>query len=250
MDRMERPAAESETPTSTPSSQRSTGRLWANIPIDESVDYQMEIDWQDPDSTDEDSHLVKVSENTEKFLKSTFAKPVPNGTRRQWCTEHGVPRVESMKCPKLDKVVKGQLPKEAKVADGEAAKLQTLILDAVGPLAYILEEAQKGSLMVESAVKAAKTALRFLGYASAHVAQNRRRKVLKELNRDLEGLTEDDKEFAEAAPNLFGDGFARKCKEHIENVRALHKTTGKLLRGQFFSREPPLQQLWGRLQEL
>ena len=113
-------------------------------------------------------------------------------------------------------------------------------MDAVRPLAYILKEAQKSSLTAESAVNAAKAALRFLGNASAHIAQERRRRVLKELNRDLEGLAEDeDGEFAEAAPLLFGDGFAKKSKEHIENVRALRKTTSKPPRGQFFRESRP-----------
>ena len=87
--------SESKSLTPTPSSQQSTGRHWADTPIDKPVNYSMEmIGWEedqgsaDKDSTDqysadEDSHVVKVSENTGSFLTSTFAMPVPNRTRRQ-----------------------------------------------------------------------------------------------------------------------------------------------------------------------
>ena len=70
-----------------------------------------------------------------------------------------MPRVDATKCPKLDRVIKGNVAKETKDADGTAAKLQTLLLDAVAPLVHILEEAQKGTLTPEMASKAAKVAL-------------------------------------------------------------------------------------------
>ena len=46
MDKVE--SSESETPTSTPvptGNQQRSGRMWADRPIDETVDYSMEIDW-------------------------------------------------------------------------------------------------------------------------------------------------------------------------------------------------------------
>lgn len=119
MDKVEGSTAETTTslPLDSNSERPREGRSWADIPLDEPVDYTEELVWPD---TEEDSHLIKVSENTERFLKVTFAKPVPNQTRRQWHKEHRVPRVDATKCPKLDKVVKCQLPKEAKTADLEA----------------------------------------------------------------------------------------------------------------------------------
>ena len=54
--------------------------------------------------------------------------------------------MEDTKCPKLDRVIKQNLTKEVKDADSNAARLQTLNLDAVAPMVFILEEAQKGTL--------------------------------------------------------------------------------------------------------
>ena len=49
-------------------------------------------------------------------------------------------------------MVKQNLTKEIRDADSNVAKLQTLTLDAVAPLVHILEEAQRGSLTVKTAV--------------------------------------------------------------------------------------------------
>ena len=59
--------------------------------------------------------------------------------------------------------MKSNVSKETKDGDGTAAKLQTLMLDAVAPLTFILKEAQKGTLIPEVAVKATKVALGLLG---------------------------------------------------------------------------------------
>ena len=78
-----------------------------------------------------------------------------------------------MQCPKLDRVLKQNLSKEVKEADVAAAKLQTLTLDMVATLVHILEEAQKGTLTVQSAAEAAKSALMLLGNASTHMTKER-----------------------------------------------------------------------------
>lgn len=63
-------------------------------------------------------------------------------------------------CPSLDKVIKGRLSAVTKSRDRQLAKQQALMLDAVGPLAFILEEAAKGELSQKAAGEAAQTALR------------------------------------------------------------------------------------------
>ena len=63
-----------------------------------------------------------------------------------------------------------------------AAKLHTLMLDAMTPIMYILEKAQKGTLSMKSATEAAKAALMLLGKVLAHSANERRK---NELNKNL-----------------------------------------------------------------
>ena len=53
------------------------------------------------------------------------------------------------------------------------------MLDAVGPMTYILEEAVKGQLNQKSAIETAQTALRLLGNASVHASRERRKNALK-----------------------------------------------------------------------
>ena len=93
-------------------------------------------------------------------------------------------------------------------------------LDAVAPLVFILEEAQKGTLTFQSAAEAAKAALLLLGNASAQTAKERRKKVTK----DLMSLAEDPEMFEDAAPLLFRASFERKMKEHLESLKCLRQS--------------------------
>ena len=102
--------------------------------------------------------------------------------------------------------------------------LQDCRLDAVAPLVFILEEAQKGTLTSQSAAEAAKAALLLLGNASAQTAKERRKKVTKDLNTDLVSLSEDPELFEDAAPLLFGASFERKMKEQLENLKCIRQS--------------------------
>ena len=134
---------------------------------------------------------------------------------------YAFPNVADTKCPKLDRVIKQNLSKDVKDVNCNAARLQTFNLDAVAPLVFILEEPQKGTLTSQSAAEAAKAALLLLGNASAQTAKERRKKVIKDLNKDLVSLAEDPEMFEDAAPLLFGASFERKMKDHLESLKCL-----------------------------
>ena len=105
------------------------------------------------------------------------------------------------------------------------AKSQALLLDAVGPLTFLLEELDKGTLTPQTTREAAQTALRLLGNASCHISADRRKNVLGDLNPRLTDMADEDEQYREAPPNLFGDGFAKKAKERDEELKALQKAT-------------------------
>ena len=197
--------------------------LWCDRPIDEPIPTDV-VTWPNEDPTDgEDGcQLHKISDETEAFLESAFTKPVSNSTRRRWRKIHGMPACDSTKCPKLDSTIKAQLPKECKEADRPLARLQALVLDAVGPLSALLELHQKGQLTPDKAGEAASQALRFLGNASTNISAERRRKIANYLNKDLHPLIEDG-DFSNAAPQLFGKDFEKSAKEHIDSVKSLRK---------------------------
>ena len=89
--------------------------------------------------------------------------------------------------------------------DKTLARLQALFLDIEGPLASILEDAEKGELTIARATTAARTALRFAGNASVQMARERRRRAIAEMNPKLTELPEKDDIYESAAPMLFGD---------------------------------------------
>jgi hypothetical protein len=128
---------------------------------DEMVDYTARITWrEDPDGeAPECSHLTKVSDATANLLKTSFTTPVSNTTRREWKRLHLVPDVDNTKCPKLDPVVKAEVRGQTKSADAELARIQTLVLDAVGPLATVLEDLTAPEGLTESV----KLAVHYLG---------------------------------------------------------------------------------------
>ena len=111
----------------------------------------------------------------------------------------------------MDKVVKSRLSAQTRAKDKQLARTQALLLDAVGRLSFILEEASKGQLPPKATLEAVQTALRLLGNASANISRERRRSAIANMNSRLVDTAEDDHLFAKAAPNLFGNGFAKKA---------------------------------------
>ena len=69
---------------------------------------------------------------------------MPNDDRKKRVGKIGVPDCDQVRCPKLDGVLKAVLPKDAIKADGYLSRLQQFWLDAVAPLAAILESAEAG----------------------------------------------------------------------------------------------------------
>ena len=87
------------------------------------------------------------------------------------------------------------------------------MLDAVGPITFILKEAVKGQLNQKSAIEAAQTTMKLLGNASMHASRERRKNALQNMNPRLADMVEDDAIYKVAAPSLFGDGFCEPKKE-------------------------------------
>jgi hypothetical protein len=182
---------------------------------------------QDEDHRDKKSRTYEVSELTKAFLQTAFClpKPVDNATRRTWINKFGVPEGVETRCPKLDGLIKGELPKEATEADRKLSRLQNFTLDIAGPLVAALEELTANDKPDATKVTAAiQMSLRFLGNALAQYAQERRTRAMTHLNPDLKSLVEDE-DFSQSLPLLFGAGFEKKAKERIKALDCLRKAT-------------------------
>ena len=227
------------------SSSHLEGATSSGVPGDEPMDHRLPLPVWDNDETavaeddDRSTRLVAESEDTEAVFKSALTQCLPAQMRSKLRREFGMPDICHTKVPKLDPVVKQELPATAKKADGTLAGTQAKILDAVGPMVHLLEEAQKGTLTAEAAVKAAQCALWLLGNAITHISKERRSRALRQLNEDLEGLVEVKAVFEDAAPNLFGEKFPQKSKEYTDQVKALRKSKGAPAKRRDFQRGHP-----------
>jgi len=103
------------------------------------------------------------------------------------------------------------LSTDAIKADGYLSWLQRFWLDAVPPLAAILECAEAGYLMPEKAVSSIQVALCLMGNTHQHMAQERHKKLLLKLNPSLKFMAHDKKNFQSAALMLFGEEFAKQA---------------------------------------
>ena len=124
-----------------------------------------------------------------------FRKPLSNTARLLVHKSYCFPNVEDTKCPKLDRVIKQNMTKKVKNADSNAATLQTLNLDAVPPMIFILENTQP------------------------RWRRRGRKKITKYLNKDLVSLAEHPEMFEEADPLLFEAFFETKMKDHLETLK-------------------------------
>lgn len=105
----------------------------------------------------------------------------------------------------------------------------------------------------KATMETAQAALHLIGNPSASISKKRRAAIANMNNRLLD-MAEDDHLFAKAAPNLFGDSFAKKAKEHDEELKCLnhaslqgrdHRKTGLGGRNQFFRTSHSSFQSWG-----
>ena len=193
------------------------------------------------------SRLIPLSEATKALLETAFSSNLSNPDRRKRVDRFGVPECDHTRCPKLDAVLKTTLPKDAIKADSYLSRLQQFWLDAVAPLTTVLENAEAGILTTESATAAVQSALVLMGNANQHMAQERRKRVLMNVNPALKTMAEEEKGFQNAAPMLFGEAFAKQATERVEAVKAIkklsyNKTERERPQGRFSGYHPRNQQ--------
>ena len=176
------------------------------------------------DSDDQESDTLKLSSTTTKIVEDAFGHSIFNERRRSLKRKQPIPDTLFTKCPKLDPTIQSRLPKPAKDADRNLTRIQTLVLDAAAPLLNTLEAARSGSFTSEGTAESAQLTLKLLGNASANISTKRHCKATTHLNPELGTLIEDEDNFHEAAPFLFGKAFDQQAKDHIEAVKSFKKT--------------------------
>ena len=177
---------------------------------------------QEGDSSDEEPPPTKkmkmlVSSETKKVLKKVMNRPLKNDKRKVLTNQFPLPALDAVHTPKLDESITCLVPKSAKTYDRYLSKLQQFSIDTMGPLIWVDDYAEKNNLpMVKQATSAAMT---LMGNAAAHMSTERRKSLMKHLNKDLNTLCEGD--FQDRGPYLFGEKFGSKAKNMADNIKAL-----------------------------
>jgi hypothetical protein len=103
---------------------------------------------------------------------------VDNKTRHSWLEKFGVPNGDATRCPKMDAIIKRELPKEANENDRKDWKMQSFALDPTGPLIAAMEGLTGPSPSIERVSVVVQTSINCLGNASAHFSQESKGKAL------------------------------------------------------------------------
>ena len=200
-------------------------------------DYEAEITFDDEDETPK---LVEVSEKTKEFLEECCGRSLTNANRIKTRSRFPLPKVAATKTPQLDAFMKTEISSSTKALDKDLAKVQTFVLDSLAPLTAVVEcDNQGGSLSHQEVMIAVKTAIQLIGNANAKISHLRREKVTSSLNKGLLPLVNEEEHFNKAAPQLFGQDFARKSKEFIDQVKAMRSTIVRPDQRQPFFRSGP-----------
>ena len=144
-----------------------------------------------------------------------------------------------MKAPFLDAMMGTQCSKAMKSADRSMSKLQGLVLDAIGPLTQLLEVVNDDQARVttDQISEAVETAISLLANASYQISAVRRPKVLEEYNKELLPFAAaSERDWASAAPHLFGQNFLKEASEYLQQLQLMRKVKEKPSLG---FRQPP-----------
>ena len=176
-----------------------------------------EEDREDP--SDEDgpppSKKIKLSSpKTVSLLQAVMEKPLRNERRKKFAA------CDEAHTPKLDDAIACIVPKSAKTYDRFLSKLQQFSLDALGPMIWLYDQMSSEQGVDATKAKAAvESSITLLGNAATHFSTERRKCLMKHLNKDLRPLCEG--KFPNRGAYLFGDNFGSKAKKTADNIRAL-----------------------------
>ena len=180
---------------------------------------------EEEDSSDEDgpppSKKIKLSSpKTVSLLQAVMEKPLKNEKRKKFTAKFPLPSCNEAHTPKLDEAIACIVPKSAKTYDRFLSKLQQFSLDALGPMIWLYDQMSSEKGVDASKAKAAvESSIALLGNATSHFSTERRKCLMKHLNKDLCPLCEG--KFPNRGACLFGDNFGSKAKKTADNIRAL-----------------------------
>ena len=175
------------------------------------------------------SHATQftISEEGEAFLEATFDSHLDYKNRKKQIAKYGEPDSKWTICPTLSPVVAATLPSAAIKDDKVAFRTQQMYMEAVTPLAALLESTGDETFTIKEAISMVQSAIRLLGDATQHHSSLRRKAIMQHLNPQLQTLMK-DVDFKGSQPLLFVEDFGEKAKTRIEAAAALRKVVNSL----------------------
>ena len=128
---------------------------------------------------------MEFLEQTRSFLEAAFSATLSNADCKKRIANIGILDCDKICCQKLDPMLTTIFLKDAIKADGYLSCLQQFWLDAIAPLAAIIEGTKAGELTPEHAYSVAQTALVLIGNANNHIAHERCKRILMNVNPTL-----------------------------------------------------------------
>ena len=163
-----------------------------------------------------------LSEGGEAFLETTFNSRLEYKDRKRHIAKYGEPESKWTTCPSISPVVAATLPPVAIREDKTAFRSQQMYMEAVAPLAALLENTDDDKFTIKEAIPMVQSAIRLLGDATQHQSSMRRKAIMQHLNPQLQTLMK-DVDFKGTQPLLFGEDFGEKAKARMDAAAALQK---------------------------
>ena len=183
-------------------------------------DLDSEEDREDPSDDDGPPPSKKIKISSPNLLQAVMEKPLKNERRKKFTAKFPLPSCDEAHTPKLDDAIACIVPKSGKTYDRFLSKLQQFSLDALGPMIWLYDQMSSEQGVDATKAKAAvESSITLLGNAATHFSTERRKCLMKHLNKNLHPLCEG--KFPNRGAYLFGDNFGSKAKKTADNIRAL-----------------------------
>ena len=199
----------------------------------QAVSWAEEMDMRDPllddDAPTKDSDriaVVPVTSRTNQFLDDAFTKRMTGAERRDLRSHYTLPQNDLTRAPFLDAMMGSECSKACKSMDRSLYTLQGLLLEPIGPLTQLLEAVNDPDPQVsmDQIGEAVETAITLLANASNKLSLMRRTRVLEEYNKELVAFAaEKERNWAVAAPRLFGPNFLKEAADHLQTLQMVRK---------------------------
>ena len=188
---------------------------------------ESETDSEEEEEPKRPRERFKLSAQTASLLAEVSAKPLKNTKHRQLLDQFPSPaECDQAYPPKLDESISLIIPDSSKKEDRSLSRLQQFTMDSLGAMLSLQEQLMEEKPTDLKDMRAAvKTSITLLGNAVAHFNLERRKCVMKHLNKDLQPLVKGA--YPNRGPWLFGEDFGTKAKSMADSIKALKSTLGK-----------------------